>query len=123
MTLNSSGTVSFASLFNQLCHLSDRRLLAGDIAYADYWLKEEIQDFLPNTSIADGFHVYESLLNQFFDEMTPITSQKPYMVGPGNHDSNCEYQTNFIFFPEHIFNIHKKATTEDLLHSMSAYAL
>jgi len=62
----------------------------GDIAYADYWLKEEVQGFLPNTSVADGFHVYESLLNQFYDEMTPITSQRPYMVGPGNHDSNCD---------------------------------
>ena len=69
---------------------SDGHLLAGDIAYADYWLKEEVQGFLPNTSVADGFHVYESLLNQFYDEMTPITSQTPYMVGPGNHDSNCE---------------------------------
>jgi hypothetical protein len=77
----------------------DRHLLAGDIAYADYWLKEEVQGFLPNTSVADGFHVYESLLNQFYDEMTPITSQKPYMVGPGNHDSNCEQQiTDFPYF-------------------------
>jgi len=58
-------------------------LLAADITYADYWLKEEIQGFLPNTTIADGFKVYESLLNQFYDKMTPITSQKPYMVGPG----------------------------------------
>jgi hypothetical protein len=74
---------------NFVAFLTDN-LLAGDIAYADYWLKEEIQGFLPNTSVADGVHVYESLLNQFFDEMTPITSQRPYMVGPGNHDSNCE---------------------------------
>ena len=80
----------FRISFNHLCRLSDGRLLAGDIAYADYWLKEEVQGYLPNTSVADGFHVYESLLNQFFDEMTPITSQKPYMVGPGNHDANCE---------------------------------
>lgn len=65
---------------------------AGDIAYADYWLKEEIQGHIPNTSVADGFQVYESLLNQFYDEMTPITSQKPYMVGPGNHEANCGCQ-------------------------------
>ena len=75
---------------NHFRRLSNRQLLAGDIGYADYWLKEEDQGFLPNTSVADGFHVYESLLNQFYDEMTPITSQTPYMVGPGNHDSNCE---------------------------------
>ncbi|KAF8968595.1 metallophosphoesterase [Flammula alnicola] len=87
----------------------------GDIAYADYWLKEEVQGFLPNTSVADGFHVYESLLNQFYDEMTPITSQKPWMVGPGNHEANCDNggthgfdvticvpgQTNFTGFRNH----------------------
>ena len=69
----------------------NRSFSAGDIAYADYWLKEEIQGFLPNTTIADGFHVYESLLNQFYDEMTPLTSQKAYMVGPGNHEANCQW--------------------------------
>ncbi|EXJ92394.1 hypothetical protein A1O3_00944 [Capronia epimyces CBS 606.96] len=62
----------------------------GDIAYADYWLKEEIQGFLPNTTIEGGIEVYESLLNQFYDEMTPITSNKAYMVGPGNHEANCD---------------------------------
>ncbi|CZR62525.1 related to acid phosphatase precursor (pH 6-optimum acid phosphatase) [Phialocephala subalpina] len=62
----------------------------GDIAYADYWLKEEIQGFLPNTTIADGYKVYESILNDFYDEMSTITTFKPYMVGPGNHESNCD---------------------------------
>ncbi|KAH8691669.1 Metallo-dependent phosphatase-like protein [Talaromyces proteolyticus] len=62
----------------------------GDIAYADYWLKEEIQGYLPNTTIADGYEVYESLLNQYYDELVPITSKKPYMVGPGNHEANCD---------------------------------
>ncbi|ODQ76018.1 hypothetical protein LIPSTDRAFT_1422 [Lipomyces starkeyi NRRL Y-11557] len=62
----------------------------GDIAYADYWLKEEIQGFLPNTTVAEGYRVYESILNDFYDEMTPVTSYKPYMVGPGNHESNCD---------------------------------
>jgi hypothetical protein len=82
--------VSFASLLITFVAFLTDTCSAGDIAYADYWLKEETQGFLPNTSVADGFHVYESLLNQFYDEMTPITGQKPYMVGPGNHDSNCE---------------------------------
>ena len=63
---------------------------AGDIAYADYWLKEEIQGFLPNTTIAEGYKVYESILNDFYDELTPISASKPYMVGPGNHESNCD---------------------------------
>lgn len=62
----------------------------GDIAYADYWLKEEIQHFLPNTTIADGSKVYEAILNDFYDEMTAVTATKPYMVGPGNHEANCD---------------------------------
>jgi len=34
--------------------------------------------------------VYESILNGYYDEMTPITQKKPYMVGPGNHEANCD---------------------------------
>ncbi|KUJ16457.1 Metallo-dependent phosphatase [Mollisia scopiformis] len=63
---------------------------AGDIAYADYWLKEEIQNYLPTTTPAQGAVVYESILNAFFDEMNIITSQKAYMVNPGNHEANCD---------------------------------
>jgi 3',5'-cyclic AMP phosphodiesterase CpdA len=62
----------------------------GDIAYADYWLKEEIQKFLPNTTIQGGAAVYESILNEFYDEMVAISASKPYMVGPGNHEANCD---------------------------------
>jgi len=49
---------------------------AGDMAYADYWLKEEIQSYLPNTTTAQGAVVYESILNAFFDELVNITSAK-----------------------------------------------
>ena len=62
----------------------------GDIAYADYWLKEEIQDFLPNTTIEGGIAVYERILNEFYDEMTVVTVDRPYMVAPGNHEANCD---------------------------------
>jgi len=34
--------------------------------------------------------VYERILNEFYDEMAPITSNKAYMVGPGNHEANCD---------------------------------
>jgi hypothetical protein len=49
---------------------------AGDIAYADYWLKEQIQGYLPTTTAAQGAAVYEAILNAFFDEMVDITSAK-----------------------------------------------
>ncbi|KAJ8098545.1 Metallo-dependent phosphatase-like protein [Lipomyces tetrasporus] len=66
----------------------------GDIAYADYWLKEEIQGFLPNTTIAEGYEVYESILNDFYDEMTPVTSYKPYM-------GSWKSRTNFTGYINH----------------------
>ncbi|KAF7713470.1 Uncharacterized protein PECH_001247 [Penicillium ucsense] len=62
----------------------------GDIAYADYWLKEEIQGFLPNTTIEGGAKVYEAILNDYYDQMMAVTTTKPYMVGPGNHEANCD---------------------------------
>ncbi|KAI1613774.1 Phosphodiesterase/alkaline phosphatase D [Exophiala viscosa] len=74
---------NFKSGFDFLWH-------PGDLAYADYWLKEKIQGFLPNTTTAEGYHVYESILNDFYDELSPVTAVKPYMVGPGNHEANCD---------------------------------
>lgn len=71
-------------------HIDHVPIAAGDIAYADYWLREEIQGFLRNTTTADGYKVYESLLNQYYDEMSVITSKKSYMVGPVNHEANCK---------------------------------
>ncbi|KAG6329001.1 hypothetical protein ID866_10088 [Astraeus odoratus] len=66
----------------------------GDIAYADYFIKESWQGYfgndslIPNmTSVVDG---YNSLLEQYYDQMTPLTSSKAYMVGPGNHEANCD---------------------------------
>lgn len=61
----------------------------GDIAYADYWLKMQIQGFVPEVNISDGHIVYEAILNDFYDEMAVVTESKPYMVGPGNHEANC----------------------------------
>ncbi|VVT48656.1 uncharacterized protein SAPINGB_P001886 [Magnusiomyces paraingens] len=61
----------------------------GDIAYADYWLKEELHGYLAK-NISTGYQVYESILNQFYDDISSIASYKPYMVGPGNHEANCD---------------------------------
>ena len=50
---------------------------AGDISYADAWLKEEIQDYIATTTIAQGAVVYEHILNAFYDELEQVTSSKP----------------------------------------------
>ncbi|KIJ60135.1 hypothetical protein HYDPIDRAFT_99288 [Hydnomerulius pinastri MD-312] len=66
----------------------------GDIAYADYFIKESWQGYFGNdstivnmTSVVEG---YNSLLEQYYDQMTPLTSSKAYMVGAGNHEANCD---------------------------------
>ncbi|CAK3967898.1 Metallo-dependent phosphatase [Lecanosticta acicola] len=62
----------------------------GDLGYADAWLKEEIQMYLPNTSRIMYPTVYEHINNAFYDELMNITAYKPYMVSPGNHEANCD---------------------------------
>ncbi|EJU04080.1 Metallo-dependent phosphatase [Dacryopinax primogenitus] len=66
----------------------------GDIAYADYALKESWQGYFGNDSLIPNktsiATLYESLLEQYYDEMQPISAVKPYMVGPGNHEANCD---------------------------------
>jgi hypothetical protein len=66
---------TIASL-TELIDIYEFMVHAGDIAYADYWLKEEIGGYLPNTTTTEGAMVYESILNAFFDEMVNITSTK-----------------------------------------------
>lgn len=87
----------------------------GDMGYADYWLKEQLNGYLNGTDIGDGEALYEKILNQFYQQMSPITSIKPFMVGPGNHEANCdnggagdydssicvEGQTNFTGYLKH----------------------
>lgn len=67
---------------------SDIRL-AGDLAYADSWLSKTLNGYL-NITIDEGVDMYNFLLNQYFDELQPVTSIRPYMVAPGNHESNCD---------------------------------
>lgn len=62
----------------------------GDLAYADAWLKEEIQQYLPSTPKVDYPTVYEHINNAFYDEVASISAYKPYMVSPGNHEANCD---------------------------------
>ncbi|GAA6060949.1 hypothetical protein JCM10212_003857, partial [Sporobolomyces blumeae] len=99
----------------------------GDIGYADYFLKETFQGFwgTDNASthatrqqVADH---YEDMSEQFFDQLQPITAERPWMVSAGNHEANCnnggvkdkathttydssyclEGQTEFKFYREH----------------------
>jgi acid phosphatase type 7 len=65
-------------------------LARAGVAYADYRLKEEIQKSLPSTSLAGGAALYKRILNDFYDQITAVTSEKPCMVGPDNHELGCE---------------------------------
>ena len=69
---------------------------AGDIAHADYWLEESVQGYLRNYNFSaeNGAVLYEKLLNEYYDELVPITSSQPYMISAGNHDSNCKLTTS-----------------------------
>jgi hypothetical protein len=67
----------------------------GDIAYADYFIKESWQGYfgnnslIPNmTSAVDGYNV---LLEQYYDQMTSLTSAKAYMVAAGNHEASLPF--------------------------------
>lgn len=62
----------------------------GDIAYSDYWLKEEVQGYLPKSNtVEEGIYAYEALLNTYYQQMEGLTAYKQYMVSPGNHEANC----------------------------------
>jgi hypothetical protein len=55
----------------------------GDIGYADDWLFRSKNWF-------DGTNAYQAIVEQFFDQLAPIASRKPYMAGPGNHEAVCQ---------------------------------
>ncbi|GAP89791.1 putative acid phosphatase [Rosellinia necatrix] len=55
----------------------------GDLAYADDWLLRPLNLF-------DGVDAYDAILEQFYGQLEPISARKPYMVGPGNHEANCQ---------------------------------
>ncbi|KAI1126508.1 purple acid phosphatase-like protein [Nemania abortiva] len=55
----------------------------GDLGYADDWL-------LKPKNLFDGVDAYAAIVEQFYGQLAPISGRKPYMVGPGNHEANCE---------------------------------
>ncbi|OXV06553.1 hypothetical protein Egran_05677 [Elaphomyces granulatus] len=66
----------------------------GDIAYADYWLKEEQQGYVKPLNTTDHGKEYDKILNEFYNEIEEISQDTPYMVGVGNHEANCDNGAN-----------------------------
>lgn len=55
----------------------------GDLAYADDWFENP-------KNLFDGTNAYQAILEQFYMQLAPIASRKPYMVSPGNHEAACQ---------------------------------
>ncbi|KAK2606053.1 hypothetical protein QQS21_003571 [Conoideocrella luteorostrata] len=55
----------------------------GDLAYADDWI-------LKGHNAFDGKDAFQAILEQFYDQLAPISSRKPYMASPGNHEAACQ---------------------------------
>ena len=70
------------------------QIIVGDIAYADSWVKEETGGYVTPLNLNDKGAEYDKILNEFYDEIEPITRDVPYMVGPGNHEANCDNGAN-----------------------------
>ncbi len=69
---------------------------SADFGSADYFVKESWSGYfgtanssviVNKTSTAEG---YELLLEEYYDQLTPFSATRPYMVGPGNHEANCD---------------------------------
>ena len=59
----------------------------GDLAYADQWHQSSKND-------NDSANAYQAILERFYSQLDPVTSRKPYMVGPGNHEAACQLVPN-----------------------------
>lgn len=55
----------------------------GDFAYADDWIEK------PH-NVGDGANAYQAILEQFYNQLSPIAGRKLYSVSPGNHEANCQ---------------------------------
>lgn len=60
----------------------------GDLAYADDWADKS---FLRN----DEPEAYEAIVEIFYEQLSPISRRKPYLVGPGNHEADCSESKAF----------------------------
>ena len=55
----------------------------GDLAYADDWFEKP-------KNLLDGKNAFEAILEQFYTQLAPVASRKPYMASPGNHEAACQ---------------------------------
>ncbi len=55
----------------------------GDFAYADDW-------YLHPKNWLDSTNAFEAILEQFYDQLAPVSGRKAYMASPGNHEADCE---------------------------------
>lgn len=55
----------------------------GDFAYADDW-------YLRPKNLLHGEDAYQAILEQFYNQLAPISARKAYMASPGNHEASCE---------------------------------
>lgn len=70
----------------------------GDFAYADDWIEDP-------TNYANGKDAYTAIIEDFYTQLEPVTSNKPYMVSPGNHEANCqEIPFTKVLCPEGQYN-------------------
>lgn len=40
-------------------------------------------------NLLDGANAYEAITENFYNQLSPIASRKPYMASPGNHEADC----------------------------------
>jgi hypothetical protein len=55
----------------------------GDIAYADAWVNEEKEGYVKPLNLTDGGAEYDKILNDFYNEVEPLSEIRPYMVAVG----------------------------------------
>ncbi|SNX85467.1 related to Acid phosphatase precursor [Melanopsichium pennsylvanicum] len=60
----------------------DMIVFPGDFAYADDW-------YLRPQNLLDGKDAYAAITELFFNQLSYVSSIKPLMVGPGNHEAAC----------------------------------
>lgn len=55
----------------------------GDLGYADDWMDKK-------HNLDDGKMAFQAILEQFYDQLAPISGRKHYMTSPGNHEAACQ---------------------------------